>query len=150
MTVLARGVLPGVREQAADHIGPVNKQINGLHTGQDIDPERLGPRAQPAAKVGQTHDIGACVLQRRGHMLGGHLDGGIGAGQQMHLVPFDRHLERIFPGLPVREQFIQGARLKYHRAREHGGADLRAFFQHADRDLSARRLGELLEANCAG
>ena len=84
------------------------------------------------------------IVHQRRHQQIGQAQRALGA-QHIEAVLGHRRVERRALFLPVGDQFIEGDGVD-HRAGQDMGADLRALFQHADRDIG----GELLQADGGG
>ena len=112
--------------------------------GIDFNAEAFGLGCQPAADIAKRHGIVAMIVHERRHEKIRHAERALGA----------EHIEAVFSHggvegcalfLPVGNEFIEGDGV-HHGARKNMGADFRAFFQHANRDIG----GELFQADGGG
>ena len=71
---------------------------------------------------------------------------GVGLAQEEHVVAGDCLVERCAVGLPVRQEFVDGARV-HHRARKNVCTRLGTLLQHDDGHVLARLGSQLLDAN---
>ena len=108
----------------------------------------LGLLRQPAGHVTQADDVVAVVLKAFGQQPIGRADAG-GFSEKHEGVIGHRLVQGRAHGLPVREQFGDGARV-HDGARQNVRAWLGAFFQHHHRHLMAFFLRQLLQADGGG
>ena len=146
VAVLSRAVLghPHVAgRHAADAAGIVIKHFGGGEAGVDLRAQALGLLGQPAADVAERDDVVAVVLELLRHQRDRHPERPLG-GQKQELLLLDRGVERGALVLPVGDQLVERARIE-DRAGEDVRAHLRAFLEHADRDLPAALHGQLAQ-----
>jgi hypothetical protein len=130
---------------AADAARVVVEHLGGGEAGIDLDPERLGLAAEPAAEVPEADDVVAVIR----HLRRRRQPPGPGLGEEEEPVLGRGRIERCAELLPVREQLGERARLQ-HCTGEDVCADLRALLEQAHRHLAPPLLRELLEADRAG
>jgi hypothetical protein len=111
---------------------------------EDLDPERLGLLAEPAAHVAQADDIVPVVFEAAGQHPARGSEGRFLSKEKKAVLTHCRS-ERRALFLPVRNELRQRARV-HDRAGEDMGADLGAFLEHADRAFG----GQLLEPDGGG
>jgi hypothetical protein len=112
--------------------------------GIDLDAERFGLGAEPAAKLAQADDVVAVVRKAAGQEQGGQVDEAV-LREEGEAVTRDGGFQRCALRLPVGHQFVQGARI-HDRAGEDVGADFGAFLDQADAQLGI----DLLEPDRGG
>ncbi len=117
------------------------EHLGGGETGIDLDPQRLGLLAEPAADIAERGDVVALVVHGRRRR---QADRAV-AGEVHETVVGRRRGERGAALAPIRQQLIQRARLD-DGAGQDVGADLCTFFDHADGGVG----GELFQANGGG
>ncbi len=111
----------------------------------DLDAERFGLFAQPAADVAERDDVVAFVVEALRQEAARDL-GGTVFGKDEEAVFGYRGIERGAVGLPVGQQFAQGARV-HDGTGENMGADLSAFLDQADAEFGAVFCRQLFQAN---
>ena len=123
----------------------VVEHLGGGESRIDLDAQRLGLLAEPAADVAQADDVVAVVVHQPRHQEIGETVGA-GLGQEQELVVGDLRLERRALLLPVGKEFIEADRID-HGAGQDMGADLRALLEQADRNLVIALRRKLFQTN---
>jgi hypothetical protein len=136
--LLALAVDAHVARGDAAHAAFVEQHLVRGESGEDLDAERFGLRAEPAAEGPQADDVVAVVLEAAGQEQGRHAQRAFLAKKQEAIFG-DRNAERRAFLLPVGDELGEGARV-HDRAREDVRADLRALLEHADRGLRRQLL----------
>ncbi len=143
LAVLADAEVAG--GHALDRAVLVVQHLGGREAREDLHAQRLGLLAEPAHEVRQADDVVAFVMEALGQQRRRRA-ARAGLVQEQELVLGDRLVQRRAQFLPVRQQFVQRARV-HDRARQDVGAGLRALFQHADIDFAAIVLRQLFQAD---
>ena len=121
-----------------EHLGAGEARI-------DLDAQRLGLLAEPAADVAQADDVVAVVVHQPRHQEIGEAERA-GLGEEQELVVAHLGLERRALLLPVGNELVQPDRID-HGAGQDMGADLGALLDQADRHFVVALGGELLETD---
>ena len=146
--VLVRAVLGHAHVAGGDALHRAVLVVEDFGRGKariDLDAERLGLLAEPAADFAQAHDVVAVIVhQARQREIGETERARL--GQPQELVVGDVRLDRRAFFLPVGNEFVQADRVD-HRARQDVGSDLGALLENADRDLVIALGRELLQTD---
>ena len=148
VAVLVLAVLADAHVAGGDAAHRAVLVVEHLGAGEarvDLDAQRLGLLAEPAADVAQADDVVAVVVHQPRHQEIGEAERA-GLGQEQELVVAHLGLERRALLLPVGNELVQPDRID-HGARQDVGADLRALLDQADRHLVVALGRELLEAD---
>ena len=132
----------------ADRAGLVVQDLGGRETRIDLDAQRFRLLAEPSAHVAEARDVHAVIVHEpRQRPLRNPVR--LVRREQQEAILGHRRVERRALRLPVGQELVQRSRI-HDRARKDVRADLRAFFENADRDLVAAFRRELLQANRRG
>ena len=116
--------------------------------GIDLDAQRFGLLAEPAAEAAEAADIAAVIAHQRRHQESGDADAARLA-EIIEAVLGDLVCERRALLAPVRQEPVERDGID-HRAGQDMRADLGALLQHDDGDLLAGLGRELLEPDRRG
>jgi hypothetical protein len=119
------------------------QHFGGRKTREDFHPERFGLLAEPAHDIGQRNDVIAMVLEA-GRQQPVRCLVTLALGQEQKAVFAHLREQGRAALFPVGEQLVHGDRV-HDGARQDMGADFAAFFEHADRDITALFGCQLLE-----
>ncbi len=148
VAVLVGAVLGDAHIAGGDALHRAILIVEDLRGGEariDLDTQRLGLLAEPAADLAQADDVVAVVVhQARQQEVGESV--GAALGQEEELIVGDLGFERRALFLPVRNELVEADRID-HGARQNVGAEFRALFEHADGDFVVALCGELLQAD---
>jgi hypothetical protein len=122
----------------------VIQHLGAGKAGIDLDAERFGLRAEPAAELAEADHIVAVVLEAARQQQGGQVHEAM-FGEEGEAVAGDGGLQRGALRLPVGEQLGQRARV-HHGAGQDMGADFRTLLDQADVDFRI----DLLETDGGG
>ena len=109
VAVLVLAVLADAHVAGGDALDRAVLVVEHLGAGEariDLDAQRLGLLAEPAADIAQADDVVAVVVHQPRHQEVGEAVGA-GLGQEQELVVGDLGLERRALLLPVRDQLVQ-------------------------------------------
>jgi hypothetical protein len=129
---------------ALDRAILVEQHLGAGEAGIDLDAQRFGLLAQPAADIAERNDVIALVMEALGQQPVGHLEAVV-LGKDEEAVLADRGVERRAVLLPVGQQFVECPRID-DGAGEDVGADLGTFLDLADGNLLFPLRRQLLQA----
>ncbi|RMS28105.1 hypothetical protein ALP71_03579 [Pseudomonas coronafaciens pv. garcae] len=132
-------------DDTAYHAVFVEQRLLGGEARVDLHTQVLGLLGEPAAQVAERNDVVAMVVHGLGNEKVRNFPGFFSIVQYIDVVALDRRIERRPQFLPVREQFVERARLE-HCTGQNVSPHFRAFFHHADADFLPGFSGLLFKA----